>query len=251
MTLERKLLSRLPWVLAGVLAVALAWPFDRRIDAALDVNYDSTLIDWAHFCSLLGQGWVPALFGILLCIFFMQRRRPVVAAKIIFVVITCEFTGLVAVILRLFAGRTRPSAPEPQGFYGLWFDGHWTINNHDFNSFPSGHSATVVGLAAATWLVHRGWGAVAGVYALIVMWSRIALECHHFSDIVASTVLAIPLAMLSKKLLWPVVEHEFTGSHPLRQKFADLTNRKFATKKRAQPLNGADRHAHPADLRIK
>lgn len=243
MTLERKLLSKLPWALAGVLAVVLAWPLDGWVDAALATNRDSLFIDLAHFCSQLGEGWVPALFGILLCIFFMQRHRPAVAAKIFFAVVTCELIGLIAVILRVFVGRARPSAPEPQGFYGLWYHGHWTISNYDFNSFPSGHSATAAGLAAAAWLMHRGWGVVVAIYALFVMWSRIALECHHFSDIVASTVLAIPLAMLSKKILWPPIEREFTSSHPFWQK--------FAFKKQAQPLAGAGQQPHPANLRIK
>jgi membrane-associated phospholipid phosphatase len=136
-------------------------------------------------------------------------NRPGVAAKIIFVMLTCELTGLAALILRVFIGRTRPTASLPQGFYGVWHDGHWIMGKYQFSSFPSGHSATAVGLAAAVWLVHRGWGAVAAVYALLVMWSRIALQCHHLSDVIASTVLAIPLAVLSKKMLLPPLEYQF------------------------------------------
>jgi membrane-associated phospholipid phosphatase len=70
-----------------------------------------------------------------------------------------------------------------------------------------------VGLAAAAWLVHRGWGAAAAVYALAVMWSRIALQCHHLSDVAASVVLAIPLAVLLKKVLAPSIEFQFGNFH--------------------------------------
>jgi membrane-associated phospholipid phosphatase len=45
------------------------------------------------------------------------------------------------------------------------------------------------------------------------MWSRIALQCHHLSDVVASIVLAIPLAVLSKKLLLPHLEVQFSNWH--------------------------------------
>ncbi len=65
------------------------------------------------------------------------------------------------------------------------------------------------GLAAAAWLVHRGWGTIAAIYALAVMWSRIALECHHLSDVLASTVLGITMAVRLKPVLLTSVEFQF------------------------------------------
>lgn len=253
MAIDRKWVSYLPWALAGSLAITLAWMLDGPVDDALNVSGQPFFIHFAQQCSRFGEGWVPALLGILLVILFMARHRPAVAAKISFVVITCELTGLVAVILRVFAGRARPDAHVPQGFYGMWHDGHWLIGKYEFSSFPSGHTATAVGLAAATWLVSRGWGAVASLFALIVMWARIALGCHHFSDVVASTVLAIPLAILFKKTLWPTVELQFVNPQLARKKFSGLTNRLFASKKHERPLNDAapGPRAQPADLRIK
>jgi membrane-associated phospholipid phosphatase len=110
-------------------------------------------------------------------------------------------------------GRTRPLAHVPQGFYGVWHDGHWILGKYDFSSFPSGHAATAVGLAAAAWLVHRGWGAVAAVYALAVVWSRMALQCHHLSDVLASAVLSIALAVRLKPLLLPLLETQSGRLH--------------------------------------
>ena len=40
--------------------------------------------------------------------------------------------------------------------------------------------------------------------------SRIALECHHFSDVLASTVLSIAGAVLMKKYYAPVNDRWFT-----------------------------------------
>jgi membrane-associated phospholipid phosphatase len=205
--------SPLLWLLAGASLVALAWPFDNRVDAALDVTKNPLLHQFAWWCSKLGEGWVPAAAGIFFAIIFVLLNRPGVAAKIFFVALTCEVTGLAGLILRILTGRTRPLAHAAQGFYGVWHDGHWIIGKYEFSAFPSGHAATAVGLAAAAWLVHRGWGAVAAVYALAVAWSRIALQCHHLSDVVASTVLAIPLAVLAKKVLFPTVEFQFGNLH--------------------------------------
>jgi membrane-associated phospholipid phosphatase len=197
------------WFLAGVVAITVAWAFDGTVDHALDVTRNPGLHRFAWWCSKLAEGQVPALAGIILVLLFVLLRRPAEAAKIVFVVLTCEFTGLVALILRIFIGRTRPLADVPQGIYGLWYHGHWIIGKYEFSSLPSGHSATAVGLAAAAWIVDKRWGAVAIVYALLVMWSRVALQCHHLSDVVASAVLSIPLAVLCKKVIWGPIELRF------------------------------------------
>lgn len=209
------------WLLAGTAAIALAWRFDGRVDAALDVGPKfSPLRQLAWWCSKIGEGWVIGVWGIFCALIFVVVNRPQTAAKIIFVVLTAEVTGLVATILRILFGRTRPNNLDvPQGFYGIWHAGHWIIGSAKFSAFPSGHAATAVGLAAAAWLLHRGWGAVAAVYALAVMWSRIGLQCHHLSDVVASIVLAIPLAILLKPHLLPSVEFQFGNlNRALRKK---------------------------------
>jgi undecaprenyl-diphosphatase len=212
MALPRKSLwNLLIWLLAGVGVVALAWPFDLPVDGALDVTRNAPLHRVAWWCSKVGEGWVPAVAGVALAMLYLLVNRPLVAAKIFFVGLTCELTGLAGLILRILTGRTRPLAHAPQGFYGVWHDGHWLIGKYEFSAFPSGHASTAVGLAAAAWLVHRGWGAVAALYALAVMWSRIALQCHHLSDVAASTMLAIPLALLSKRMLLPTVEFQFVN----------------------------------------
>jgi membrane-associated phospholipid phosphatase len=62
----------------------------------------------------------------------------------------------------------------------------------------------------------------AAVFALAVVWSRIALQSHHLSDVVASAVLAIPLSILLKKVLLPSVEFQFGNLHRAWQKNAPL-----------------------------
>jgi membrane-associated phospholipid phosphatase len=198
------------WLLAGVIAISVSWrTLDGPVDTDLDVTKDPALHTFAWWCSELALGWVPAAVGIFLAVVFVLIRRPNVGAKIFFVVLTCEITGLAALILRVLIGRARPLAHVPQGVYGVWYHGHWIIGKYEFASFPSGHSATAMGLAAAAWLVDRRWGAIAAIYAALVMWSRIALQYHHLSDVIASAVLSIPLAILCKKVLLPPIESQF------------------------------------------
>jgi membrane-associated phospholipid phosphatase len=158
--------------------------------------------------------------GVFFSALFFLLNRPQAAAKIFFVTLASELIGLVSITLRILAGRTRPSNHEvPPGFYGLWHDGQWIAGQFKFSAFPSGHAATAVGLTAAAWLLHRGWGAVMAIYALAVMWSRIALECHHLSDVLASALLAIPLAIWMKRILLPCVESQAGKLHQAWRKY--------------------------------
>jgi len=169
------------WLLFGAGAVTFAWQLDGKVDAALLVAGKPSLQKLARWCSEAGEGWAVAIWGILCAAIFFLMKRPETAAKIFFTAVTAEIAGLVSIIIRAFVGRARPNAHVPQGIYGVWHDGHWIIGKYDFSSFPSGHSA------------------VAAVYALAVMWSRIAQGVHHLSDVTASIVLAVPVAMLMKK----------------------------------------------------
>ena len=202
------------WLLAGAAAIALAWQLDGKVDAELDVTSSPRWHRVAQYCSKIGEGWAVAVWGILSATVFFLMKRPEVAAKIFFVALTSEIAGFISIIVRAFVGRTRPNAHVPQGIYGMWHDGHWIIGKYEFSSFPSGHSAVAAGLAAAAWLFNPRWGAVAAIYAVAVMWSRIAQESHHLSDVTASIVLSIPIAMLMKKHFAPVNEMFF-------EKFAD------------------------------
>jgi membrane-associated phospholipid phosphatase len=208
--------SRFPlwlWLLAGAVVVGAAFPFDARVGAMLNAPKDTPLNRLAWWCSKLGEGEIVGGAGILLAILFFWLNRPRLAAEIFFVAAAGLLTGLTATILRVLVGRTRPEghgpAGVPPGFYGVWHDGHWIIGKAAYSSFPSGHAAVAVGVAAAAWLVHRGWGAVLTIYALAVMWSRLALQWHHLSDVLASAVLAVPMVVLLKKVLLPSVEFQF------------------------------------------
>ena len=201
------------WLLAGVGVVGGAFFLDDRVDAALDVTKNPAASNFAWWCSKIGEGQIVGGAGVFLAVIFILLRRTRIAAGIFFVTASSLLIGLAGTIVRVLVGRTRPELHGPhgvaQGFYGVWHDGHWIIAKAAFSAFPSGHASLAVGLAAAAWLVHRGWGMVAAIYALAVMWSRVALQWHHLSDVLASAVLAIPLAWFLKKYFAPTVEFQF------------------------------------------
>ncbi len=103
--------------------------------------------------------------------------------------------GLVNTV-RLTTGRTRPRVTDQQ-WYGPYHEGKWTIGKAEFNSFPSGHTATAVGFAAVILFASPCWGAGAMLLAMLVAASRLLLGAHHPSDLAAATCVALGIAWFS------------------------------------------------------
>ena len=179
------------WVGGSLLLMGLALLLDGPVAQALDIHSSAFLQDFARWMTLLGEGWVVALGGVLIALVLIILGRHKAARMVYVIAVIGLLTGAAATLLRSVVGRTRPNAHAAQGFYGIRYDSHWIIGKYEFGSFPSGHAATVVGLAAAAWSLNRRLGMVAAIYALLVSWSRIAQGSHHFSDIVAAAILGV------------------------------------------------------------
>lgn len=108
--------------------------------------------------------------------------------------IASTLAGMAVNASRLTTGRTRPRAAAQQGWYGPRHDGQWLIGKADFNSFPSGHTATAVGFAGVLILGAPAWGSAAVLLAGLIACSRLLLGAHHPSDVAAATVVALAVA---------------------------------------------------------
>jgi len=194
------------WIVFSGLLIASAMAVDEPLGRWLDLRAQPRWHLFASWVSLLGEWWVLASVGGLFGAFFFFRRQPQRMRSAFLVTLTGLSTGLCATILRFLIGRTRPIANLPQGFYGIWHDSHWIIGQYKFSSFPSGHTATAVGFAAALWQLDRRAGLLAGLLAALVAWSRIALSRHHFSDIVAAALLGVGGARLAMARLGPLLD---------------------------------------------
>ena len=205
--------SVLLWrILVGLIFVLVAFTLDDAVQATVQPTLNNrsaeTLADgWeksvAHALSHYGD-WPYLLLagGVALGITFLLRRYR--ASRIVALILAAGMlTGFTCTIIRSMVGRTRPLSHHPQGFYGPWFDSHWIVGKYEFGAFPSGHTATAMGLAAAIWLFNRRLGVLCGLVAVAIAWSRIVLGCHHFSDVVAATVWAFIVAPVLVLLLDP------------------------------------------------
>jgi len=150
--------------------------------------------DWPY---LLGLGGV-----VVLTLFLFRKYR---ASRVLTLILLAGMlAGFSCTLIRSTVCRTRPTAQHAQGFYGPRLDSHWIVGKPEFGSFPSGHTATAMGLASAIWMFSRRWALLMGFVGVAIAWSRIALGCHHFSDVVAATVWAFLVAPAVVLLLNPI-----------------------------------------------
>jgi membrane-associated phospholipid phosphatase len=140
--------------------------------------------DWPELMVLGGIGYLLA-----------RRLQNVRWQRILLsAMIASTLAGMAVNLSRLTTGRTRPRAAAEQGWYGPYHDGKWLIGQADFNSFPSGHTATAVGFAGVILFASPAWGVPAMIASLVVAISRILLGAHHPSDVVTAAVVALAIA---------------------------------------------------------
>jgi membrane-associated phospholipid phosphatase len=105
--------------------------------------------------------------------------------------ITAFGAGLLADGVKLLIARERPSIANLSGHFFDTFVGWLPLfqGNHRLQSFPSGHTATAVGLAIAlSTLYPRGWWLFASIAALSGF-QRIESESHFLSDVLVGAAI--------------------------------------------------------------
>ena len=153
-------------------------------------------VGWVSFLSLYGD-WPELMllggFGYVVAHLLRNTRWKRI---ILCAMIASTLAGMTINLSRLTTGRTRPRAAAEQGWYGPRHDAKWLIGEADFNSFPSGHTATAFGFAGVFLFAAPSCGIPLMVAAISIAASRILLGAHHLSDVVAAMLVATLIAWL-------------------------------------------------------
>jgi undecaprenyl-diphosphatase len=182
-------------IVVAAAAFVLALAIDGTADAWLVANRHLTIERAAKLVSrFLAWHWLIAAAAVAAFAAWRMQRREwlrVLCAMII----AASLAGLSADLFRGASGRTRPYSTAPQGFYGPRHESQWLIGRHEFNSFPSGHTATITAFVLPLIAWRRRYSALLLVTPLVAA-ARVYTGAHHLSDVIAGAALGVTIALL-------------------------------------------------------
>lgn len=175
-------LKRFAWLSLGcVLAFVIAYEWiDIPLARALQPIGPVTRATFG-FITKLGEGAVYLVPVGLLFIWASMKRERLWMIRASFIFVTLAVPGILADIMKPVFARARPVLLFRENLFGFT----WGSPHANAWSFPSGHSVTVAALAVALYGIYPpAWPAYA-LLALAVMASRVILDQHYLSDVIA------------------------------------------------------------------
>jgi len=144
-----------------------------------------SMVDIAEIVTTAGDSkWYFILFVSALLIFRFILKNRKWSIRILFLLAALSASGLVNILVKWIAGRSRPVYLFDHGLFGF----NYFKVGYELNSFPSGHSVTAFSLAAALTVLFPRFGFLAFIPAAAIAWSRVALTSHFVSDVIAGAV---------------------------------------------------------------
>ncbi len=179
-------------VLAAIVALILLYPHDHAWLASMHVFHGGAERTAHDLAWQLGR-WgdyptynLPLAVLLWICGAVTKSRGWCRVAAVC--LLGASLAGLFDDCFRLTLGRPRPDVypAVADGFYG---PAKALFGRYE--SFPSGHAASDVGMGVALLFVCRPLGLITSAYALLVIWGRMELNKHFPSDVTVGAIIGI------------------------------------------------------------
>jgi undecaprenyl-diphosphatase len=185
---------------AAGLAIFAAFCLDASAQAWVAQHQDAGLRNFMRGVSRFGDwpGHV-ALGGVLLALAYWRRSKRwmrIAAAMIV----ACALAGAAARVVKVSAGRARPSVQTEAGWNGPSLSAR-------YNAFPSGHTAASTAffatLAFACWRL----GAPFLLIPILIAFSRMYVAAHFLSDVVCAALIGVVTAYVVARWIPPTIRN--------------------------------------------
>lgn len=186
------------------------------------LNFDLSVFQWiqsvqnefldALMVGITTLGNAGAIFIVLgLVLLFSKRYRKEGLAVIVALIVMLICNDL---FLKDFFARPRPfnlfeTDPEKYAFWGESYVFPELVSKPTSYSFPSGHTASAFAAAIALLCHNRKLGVPVTIFAALMGFSRIYVEVHYCTDVLAGVIsgtICAFIAVLIVKYFYPVVE---------------------------------------------
>ncbi len=158
--------------------------FDSLLPALFDIIENPVLSAVMLFVTKLGDGGIIWLFTIIALL--LIRRHAKVGMASALSIGTCFVFG--NYVLKPFVGRVRPC--------NIYTNLELLVNRPDDFSFPSMHAATAFSVAVILYRYDKRMGIPAIVLASLISLSRVYLNVHYTTDIIAGAIFGTAFALV-------------------------------------------------------
>ena len=179
-------------VLGSAAVLALLFPHDRTLLSSVQFLRGSAETTAHGIAWQLGRwGDYPTYnlpVAVLIWIYGAATKSRAWRQVALVAFLGASLGGLFDDCFRLTLGRPRPDVypAVADGFYG---PARALFGRYE--SFPSGHAASDVGMAVALLFACRPLGVLTSLYALAVIWGRMELNKHYPSDVAVGSMIGI------------------------------------------------------------
>ncbi len=135
-------------------------------------------------------------FGLFVFFRWIRPKRLYADCALLFFS-NIALSGIVVNAVKFLVGRLRPKMLFEKGLYG--FD-PFRIG-YEFNSFPSGHATTVFAIAITCSFFWPRYRFLFIVFAATVALSRLVLNAHYLSDVLAGAFIGTMTAIVMKRYI--------------------------------------------------
>jgi membrane-associated phospholipid phosphatase len=169
--------------------------FDRPVALWMNGYRDSAINMFFRAITRFGQSEWYLVPGFLTFMVF-RKHMPDISMAGLFLFSAVAISGLAADLLKYLLPRARPGVFFHEGMYGFRITPLLHGWDHDWNSFPSGHSATAFSAAAVFSILFPKFRVIFFCIAVLISFSRVAVSEHYVSDVIAGAFLGIGTAVL-------------------------------------------------------
>ena len=183
--------SRLPWwlisvVLGGVI-LAGAFYLDAAAHQWMMEHQTRAMRSFMRNVSAWGDWPSHVLLGTLAGTIAYFRRNRRWMRICVAMIVACAIAGAVTRVVKIAAGRARPSVEVDAGFNGPRFDSK-------YHAFPSGHTSSSTAFFAVLAFVNLRLAAALLPIPLLIAFSRMYVGAHYLSDVVGAILIGIAVA---------------------------------------------------------
>lgn len=179
-----------PWIAAcylGFTALSFFY-FDKPVAyffKHLELGKKMPVFNWATH---LGVNFIYIVTFFILFLFFRYvRRNKLAEIRSLFLWLCVLVPSLICSVFKVFLGRARPELlfeNQLYGFYGMHF-------KHEFWSFPSGHTTTIMGLVFGLCIVFPRYMYGFLLTGVLLISTRVLLTNHFLSDVMVTSFLTL------------------------------------------------------------